>query len=201
MRGTSDPTTALAIEDALVPEILPIDPEQGLSALIYSGDGERFVRMFRQAWQMIPEHVRDLLLAHWDAERAVIRRNSPKLPWSVISLRRSHRTFDESQRRRRITFASTSSADLTFYVPTFAIMPDEMFCVVIAHELAHRVMRMENPGEMPPEALTAAYWSLEEEVHARISEWGFDVEAMHQWGDENEPRLHERYWAVKLGLA
>lgn len=187
-------------EDAPVPTILPIYPSRGLFVLVFVGDGERFVRLFKKTWRKIPKQDRDLLLNQWKAEREVLRRESPKLPWPLISLRKKHRKFEESQVQRRITFGSASSTDITFYAPTFAIMPDNAFCIVIAHELAHRVMRLENPNMKPVQSLGKAYWAREEKVDAWLADWGFNVQDNERWCSENKNLLQELYWMVKLGL-
>ncbi len=187
-------------EDASVPTILPIYPTRGLFALVFTGDGERFVKLFKRTWRKIPKQDRDLLLLQWKAEREVLRQRSPKLPWPLISLRKNHRKFEESQEQRRITFGSASPTDITFYEPTFSIMPDNAFCIVIAHEVAHRVLRLENPKMKLVRSLGKAYWAREEKVHSRLVDWGFNVEDNERWCTENENLLQELYWMVKLGL-
>lgn len=80
-------------------------------------------------------------------------------------------------------------------------MLDNVFCIVIAHELAHRVLRLENPKMKKLRGLGKAYWACEEKVHARITEWGFNVEDNERWYSENKSALDELYWIMKLGLA
>ena len=58
-------------EDAPVPKILPIYPDQGLFVLVFMGDGKRFVKLFKRTWRKIPKEDRNLLLDQWKAEREV----------------------------------------------------------------------------------------------------------------------------------
>lgn len=164
-------------EDAPVPTILPIYPSQGLFVLVFAGDGNRFVKLFKRTWRKIPKQERDLLLEQWKAERDFHSAHNPNMKWPRIALRKTHHVFDRSQAQRRISFGSTSSIDITFYAPTFAIMPDDVFCIVIAHELAHRVMRLEDPKLKPPRGLGKVYRAHEDKVNKRIGNWGLDPEA------------------------
>ena len=42
------------VEESPAPTILPIHPEHGLFALVFMGDGTRFVRLFKKTWEKIP---------------------------------------------------------------------------------------------------------------------------------------------------
>jgi hypothetical protein len=187
-------------EDAPAPKILPIYPDQGLFVLVLTGDGKRFVTLFKRTWRKIPKQDRDLLLNQWKVEREIFRRESPKLPWPLISLRKKHHKFEESQARRQISFGCAGAASIAFYAPTFTIMPDDVFCIVIAHELAHRVMRLENPKLKPPRGLGKTYRASEDKVNERLRAWGFDFKMNEKWCTENRSLLDETYWMAKLGL-
>jgi hypothetical protein len=115
-------------------------------------------------------------------------------------LRKKHRKFEESRKQGRITFGSAGTSDITFYAPAFRIMPDNIFCTVIAHELVHRVLRFENPEEKPTRGLGKTYWAREEKVHARVADWGFNVDDNETWYSENKNLLQELHWMAKFGL-
>lgn len=116
--------------------MLPLYPGHGLFLLVYTGDGERFAKLFRRTWRRIAKQDRDLLLSRWNSEREIVRRRMPKRIWSAIALRRQHHKFDESQEKRRITFGCAGPGGMSSHEPTFWIMPDRVFSIVIAHELA-----------------------------------------------------------------
>ncbi len=187
-------------DDAPVPTILPIYPTRSLFALVFMGDGERFVRLFKRTWRRIPKEDRDLLLDQWKSDRKLSKRGSSVRPWPAISLRRKHRTFEESHKQGRITFGSAGSSDITFYAPAFEIMPDDVFCIVIAHELVHRVLIFENHDDKPRRGFGKAYWAREKKVHARVDDWGFNAEDCEIWCSENKSLLQELHWMVKFGL-
>jgi hypothetical protein len=63
-------------EDAPVPRILPIYPTRRLFVLVFMGDGERFVELFKRTWKKIPKQDRDLLLDQWKRDRKSLKRGS-----------------------------------------------------------------------------------------------------------------------------
>jgi len=77
-------------------------------------------------------------------------------------------------------------------------MPDEVFCVIIAHELAHLLLRLKNPKKQTPQGFGKSYGDLEKYVDGRIAEWGFDVEGCEKWCAENQMLLIDVYFMANL---
>jgi hypothetical protein len=185
------------VEESPTPTILPIHPEHGLFALVYMGDGTRFVRLFKKTWEKIPQQDRDLLLGLWKAQRDVLPSGYPNMKWPRISLRKEHGSFEGVRKKGHISLASSSPVEIAFYAPTFTIMPDDVSCTLIAHELAHGVIGLENPKK-PPRGLGKKYADLEKRIDQRVEEWGFDVEAFDRWRATHQMEILEADLLARL---
>lgn len=157
------------VEESPTPTILPIHPRHGLFALVYMGDGTRFVRLFKKTWEKIPQQDRDLLLSLWKAQRELLPSGYPNMKWPRIALRKEHGSFEGVRKKGHISLASSSPMEIAFYAPTFAIMPDDVSCTLIAHELAHGVIGLENPKK-PSRGLGKKYAHLEKRIDQRVEE-------------------------------
>lgn len=153
--------------------MLPLLPRHGIQVWVRSGDGPRFVARFRSVWQRVPLTVRRRVLRFW---RAL---GIPGAP--IVKLAPLEECSAEPGREAGVTFGVVhrNGYAISFDSVMFGLMPDDVAEVVIAHELAHV---NQCTGPLPDPSIREA------EADARIAQWGFSPDRLHEWIREQTQR-------------
>ena len=165
---------------------LPILPDHGVHLLFNSGDGPRFVRLFRTTWGRLPLRVRRQIAQHWRRQDLASRAGVEQPP--MIGMFRDcaelYQRADGSYRGIAAHGCETSFGfELYFNPSTVRAIPNEAVCDLIAHELAHVLddavqvseALMRDPTEDPLRSLRPYDPILDEiDVTNLLLDWGFD---------------------------
>jgi hypothetical protein len=150
-----------------------------------SGDGTKFVELFRSAWRRVPRRAKETILRHWRGDWAPIPSVSP-----LISL-----LPDWPDRQRDDVAALACVPNQGFEIRFWSRLPDvappQIVETVIVHELAHVLRDAEaaRDGREPDDD----FWheeeqgwclsidELERDVDKLIAKWGFDPRTVEAW--------------------
>lgn len=168
--------------------VLPIDARHQIYLWPYSGNGPRFVGLFRATWTRIPLGARRRMLKHWRDDSTIYSQLCQLAP-SIEMSEWCPDNPDEDGEGKIWGQAKFNGRKLWFSSIVFDRMPDEIAQDLIAHELAHvlqysfgwdeeivddcHVMRR---GD---DVMTAG--ELEQWADEIMQDWGFDDTAMDDW--------------------
>jgi len=97
-------------------------------SLSSEGDNDRFVSLFRQAWQALKLWQRRAILAYW-------RRCNRGVPPLITMV--SDELAGGNSGGNALGCCGLAGSELKFHAPSLAEMPDPLVVAVIAHELLH----------------------------------------------------------------
>lgn len=140
------------------PVYLPLLEDHDFRLSVWSGDGERFVALFRRCWAQMPAKHRQDLLAYWDKSE----HDQPTFELSNL--------WGDS----RIAHAQVKGPgyQLRFNATSFLSLPERVALFIIAHELAH-AYRWACGDKKPDESKDVS----EDTADGLAIMWGFDKEA------------------------
>jgi hypothetical protein len=171
--------------------ILTLLPRHKIDAIIEAGDGPRFVRLFRQAWNRIRLGSRRRMLRHW--------RGGDGLMFGIIpspQIRLTNQTYLTDRLsfgRRDCGVTGALGHRITFRAKDADAMPDDVLQDLIAHELAHvlqaaegiHCVRQYRDGRADYADARGEYWGgnleIEEDADSTMLWWGFDPESIDRW--------------------
>lgn len=147
---------------------------------LFSGNGDRFVRLFRETVARIPECDSQVIDAHWFCSEPIICLETTEV------VQRDH------DKTRGIAIVDQSGHRLRFSGPALDAIPDSLGCAAIAHELAHiMVFAADSLYKLPPfeeglyrESLHDSgrlLYLLEWFADDRARAWGFDMMKLREW--------------------
>lgn len=144
---------------------ITIDTEWGLSLIAHPGtNGKRFVTLFRQVWEAIPEQQRIKMRRRWR------RKGQP-----IIILQVKPLFVFEGVRRYPLASYLIETEEFHFRSTWIDKMPDEMVKILIAHELAHCLI-IASGG-----ALDVEVWKDELEVAEVLETSGLSDFCLSRW--------------------
>jgi len=146
-----------------------------------AGDGRRFARLFRQTWQKLPLSARRRLLKHWREARRLRYGDAPlTAPWPSIELLAYKSDFSRGNSPDAVAQYSHRLCGFYFLAGTMDALPEDAVEAVIAHELAHAVLCIEDvyhhldPANVDYDSM--GFSCSEYEADEMAGDWGFDVE-------------------------
>jgi hypothetical protein len=172
---------------------LPILPFHGINVFVDTGDGARFVDLFKHTWARVPESARTDITEYWRRQDLASRLGVVMPPLIAMFSDcpelelRPHRG-----RSGRKAFACVTSAGFALYFRPSIVqaMGKDVVCTLIAHELAHVFDFAAQVSEAltrdpaaDPLACLRRYDSLHDEIDTAglLSDWGFDDSLIRQW--------------------
>jgi hypothetical protein len=171
-------------------------------------DHLRFIRVFRDTWRRLP---------HWPRRKLVAEWRNYLMPPPTVEVTNVWRMMDGKTWGSWHPPSPGSAHLFHFWSNAVNAMPDEILSILIAHELAHPVMRLMwrgwyperfYPGTllilpewMPPEEEKGSIFDEEESDTRELQdEWGFSEDLLCEWEAENAARLMAKHEAENRAL-
>ena len=134
---------------------------------VYSGNGDRFARIFMRTWLRLPESIRSKILEYWSTE------NTPTVLIELSNLWKNHKT--------RLAEVGFLGYEVKFNATEFDRMNDSVAQCSIAHELGHVYQHAMG--------LITGTSEDEDGVITFLNDWGFGAEWLEeaQWKAQNFP--------------
>jgi hypothetical protein len=147
------------------------------------GDDVRFARIFRDTWRRIPLWARRRLVGYWRQSQHWLLPVSP-----CIEL-----LGDWFERDRDLGCVGRAGHEIWFWAPIVDAFPEVHVAELIAHELAHVLLRTCGWEEHTNREVHRWDDPIEEAADEVMEDWGFDPNDMDVWVYRNRPE-----WLKKM---
>lgn len=150
--------------------------EIGLLEKPCAGDKERFCRLFGETWRQIPSEDREALTDYWCSYPDTSRPCYTELETGLlVCLNRGELPAGHGA----AAVAYENSHEIAFLGPYMDSVPDHIVKAIIAHELAHIRLRIDNPTHLgrSVEERKAA----EQDANGLGDDWGFECTSASHW--------------------
>ena len=176
--------------------ILPIDRRQKIYLSPLSGNGPRFVALFRATWRRLPQSVRRKILKHWHNHRLMCQVPfSPQIMLADLDAKNGGNYVPGVHPSKKSVLFGNTSIDghrVRFNANVVDVLPDNLVCNLVAHELAHVFqgatgIREAIDSETREQFHVDAYGNriskgmMEDDANYRMREWGFDAGSIGIW--------------------
>lgn len=151
---------------------IPLDiiPGAPLTITVYSGDGNRFARLFKEAWAQLPAPVQEKIRKHWAKEDVRLELSNI---WKNCAIHDGE--------------VGCFGREAKFNAAEVDRMPDTVAKALIAHEMAHVYQHATGFSQRTYEVSSQReYEVLESDAKELASRWNFDWVASMQWKAKRE---------------
>jgi hypothetical protein len=161
--------------------------------------GSRFAALFVSTWKRMPLWARRSILRQWRTtpfEKHLLTMAPAIELLSAWSNREPRRGL-----RGEMGCCARGGCMLRFWSKVVEVMPDDLVCDLIAHELAHVFQWASGVNVLEEDS-----YLIEEDADILVKHWGFSADGIDEWArakgitkvidlDKLSPRQRRRYWA------